>query len=111
MGAQWGDRWPLSLRDLHALVPAAEAIDLLEQDEIDQARAETEEVRRHIAEVLNQLGSDEVSGGEPPPSNETEPEADGSEDTLTRGQAIGMLEHLLGAEPIDPEDPAPQSRR
>lgn len=71
-----------SLAALHALVPAAEEIDL------------AEEAARH--RLLRDRGQTEPKAEQPEAAEEPPGEPE-----LSLGQALGLLEHLLGAVPVD----------
>ncbi|MDF9714729.1 hypothetical protein INN71_01930 [Nocardioides sp. ChNu-153] len=73
---------------LHGLVPAAEEVDLREELERDRT------VERALRRLDVPVPADE-------PEEPEEPEVNGP--PVTDGQALGILEHLLGAEPEDPE--------
>lgn len=83
-----------SLDELHARVPAAEEVDLAEEVHAEQFARWAEDL------VLGQLRR----LGEEPPDQMDEPaptdEGDAA-DSPTPGQALGLLEHLLGAVEIE----------
>ena len=95
MGDTSTDRTPgdeASLHALYAAVPGAEEVDL------------AEEAPRRGHDVTEPLLFNGL--GEPPPSADTDADREDDDDDdeptpLTDGQARGVLEQLLGAEPVE----------
>ncbi|MFW6774178.1 hypothetical protein ACOACO_07835 [Nocardioides sp. CPCC 205120] len=75
---------------LHGLVPAAEEVDLREELERD----------RTVERALRLLGVPVRPDETDEPDEPEQPD----EPPMTDGQALGILEHLLGAEPEPEED-------
>jgi len=96
------------LDELHALVPAAEEIDLADEVDAERSRARfrrwfaAELVRLGLAPPGAEGGEEDGGGGDDDADHATGPTAT-TEPPLTDNQALGLLEHELGAEPLDPE--------
>lgn len=85
-----------TLNALYDLVPDAEEVDLAEEVRLEQEQTW----------ALENAGF--VEEGRLPPVDEHVPEEaplPAPEERLTDGQVQGLLEHLLGAEVVDDEDP------
>lgn len=87
-----------SLYRLYELVPVAEEVDIVEDWDRDRL-AEVADFEQHAAaagtdeDVVRDPGAEPVRDGEDP---------DGP---MTQGQVLGLLEHRLGAERLDDEEP------
>lgn len=81
-----------SLDELYALVPVAEEVDLAEELHAEQFVQWVERL------IVGQLHGDEPLGGIDDPAAA---DSTGVDDAPTPGQALGLLEHLLGAVPIE----------
>lgn len=95
------DREPgdeVSLRALYAAVPGAEALDLTERADDEDAAAQP-----GLDGVDVPVSDDDDWAADPDLAADRPDEADSP---WTDGQARGVLEHLLGAEPVedDPDD-------
>ena len=86
-----------TLLALYALVPAAEHADLAEEAAAERARREQ---RVALAEVLRLDDSEPVSGA-PEAPEASDGDVEDAPQWLTEPQLIAMLEHRLGATPID----------
>lgn len=106
-----------TLGELYRTVPASEEYDAREGD-VEAARtAWWREVAREVARLDREAVAEELAAAGTSEAADDPAEADGAadtddaaggpdEETLTPGQALGMIEHLLDAEVIDADDDA-----
>lgn len=105
----------MTLEELYVLVPSTEDYDLAEEAEVERLHARM--VKEYV-ELLGPLDDDPLPGAAPPPPGAGSRAADSPDDPLTTepewrptdAQALGCVEHLLGAQrvtdPADRGDPA-----
>lgn len=92
------DQRGITLEALHDLVPAAEEIDLADEVDAERSRARFE---RWFADELVRMGLTVRRADEPGAAEEHAGEP--GPEAPTDLQALGLLEHELGAEVIEPE--------
>lgn len=97
----------MDLDDLHGLVPAAQAEDLLEQLASDRVDAE-----RAAYDAERGWAGDRETGepAEPAPGTSTAGDCSDEPPPLRSGQVLGLVEHVLGARVIAVHRPASRPR-
>ena len=87
----------MDLDELHALVPAAQEEDLLEQLARDRVDAERE---AYLMERGWEGDREPGESGEPAPGTSTAGDCSDEPPPLRIGQVLGLVEHVLGARVI-----------